>query len=192
MKTNQRICKQAFIVGCLFASVAFGANKAPRADVGGATSNESYRMARRAGMYLAYGDPYPTIIGVGAAYQVTDFLKAQVGFGKVSAVTGSISAAGITVGEASATTVGFGVKGTVPGWNFTPTVGLHFAHLIYSGTGIEVGGFTQSGSHVYTSFGFDWQLQSGFNLSGGYQHSFKSGIGGGIFLGAGWFVDWLG
>lgn len=185
MKVLQFTWKSVFVVSCLFAHSAFGAKAA--------VTEDSYRMSRRAGMYLAYGDPYPTVIGIGAAYQLTDFLKAQVGFGKLSVASGiSISGAGVTVTEASATTFGMGLKGMVPGWNFTPTVGLHFAHLSYSGTGIEVGGFKESGSHIYTSFGFDWQTQSGFNLTGGYQHSFKSGIGGGVFLGAGWFVDWLG
>lgn len=190
MHSKLTFVKSTFLVGCLIASSAFAA------PAGSKTVNESTdsaRMSRRTGMYLAYGDPYPTVLGVGAAYQITDFLRAQAGFGKISVTTGiSIGASGITTTEASATTFGLGLKGMVPGWNFTPTVGLHFAHLSYSGTGLSVGGFTNSGSHVYTSIGFDWQTQAGFNLTGGYQLSFKSGIGGGLYLGAGWFVDWLG
>ncbi len=190
MKSKPKFLNALFLIGCLIAGAAFGAEKQAAKN----ESNESYRMSRRAGMYLAYGDPYPTVLGVGAAYQITDFLRAQAGFGKISVTTGiNISGNGITTTEATATTFGVGLKGMVPGWNFTPTVGMHFSTLSYSGTGgLSVGGFTQSGSHIYTSLGFDWQTQQGFNLTGGYQLSFKSGVGGGLYLGAGWFVDWLG
>ncbi len=191
MKLNQVVWKYAIVLGCLIGTSAFAAGREKTQPQ--TVTDESYRMARRAGMYVAYGDPYPTVLGVGVAYQLTDFLRAQAGFGKISVTNGiTISASGITTQESSATTVGLGLKGMVPGWNFTPTVGLHFSHLSYSSSGISVGGFTESGSHVYTSLGFDWQAQGGFNLTGGYQLSFKSGIGGGLYLGAGWFVDWLG
>ena len=55
-----------------------------------------------------------------------------------------------------------------------------------------MGGFTQSGGHIYTNIGFDWQTSFGMNLAAGYNYSFRSGIGGGVYLNAGWFVNWLG
>lgn len=182
MRIRKPVFEVALLMGLLLAGAAFG----------GEAGTSSHRMNRRAGMYLSYGDPYPTVIGVNAAYSVTDFLKAQLGFGKISVASGIDFTTG-AVTEASATTIGLGVKGMVPGWNFTPTVGLHWAHVSYSGAGLlKVGGFQDSGSHVYGSLGFDWQTAAEFNLTGGYQFSFKSGIGGGVYLGAGWFVDWLG
>jgi hypothetical protein len=179
MKANRLILQTVFTLGVLASGSAFAAAKEKEA-----VSQDSHRMSRRAGMYLAYGDPYPTVLGISAAYQITDYLKASAGFGQLGVSVGAF--------EASTTTIGVGLKGMVPGWNLTPTVGLHFAHVSHTGGGFAVGGFTDSGAHVYTSFGFDWQTKAGFNLNGGYQLSFKSGIGGGLYLGAGWFVDWLG
>lgn len=142
---------------------------------------ESARTSKKLGMYLGIGDPCPTVLGINLAYNVTDFLKASVGYGSISVL------------GASAKTLGAGIRGLVPGWNVSPTVGLHWAHVSYDGPGIiEVGGFKESSSHIYTTLGVDWQTGAGFNLNGGYHYSFKSGIGGGIYLGAGWFVNWLG
>src|SRR5258708_49747 len=175
------------VMGALtLVSVAHGA------DSGGTAS---YRMEKKAGLYISYGDPSPTLIGVSAAYSPTDFLKLSVGYGKLTQTTGiDISGSGtLTTTEASATTFRLGVKALLPGWYLTPTLGLHGAHISSSGTGgLKLGGFNDSGSHVYTSFGFDWQTQTGFDLAGGYQLSFKPGVGGNVFLSAGWFVDWLG
>jgi hypothetical protein len=144
----------------------------------------SNRVKNKLGSYLAISEPAPTAIGVNLAYNVTDFLKASVGYGNISVSLGSY--------EASASTFGFGVRGMIPNWDFTPTLGIHYGHVSYAGQGLEVGGFTESGGHIYASLGFDWQTATGFNLNGGYRQSFKSGIGGGIYLGAGWFVNWLG
>lgn len=164
------------------------------AATGESETDVSNRSQKRLGMYLAVKDPDPAILGINLAYNITDFLRASAGYGKITVTSGvSLSQNGtLTTTEASASTFGFGVKGMMPGWNFTPTVGLHFATISYSGTGLEVGGFKESGSHLYGTAGFDWQTKVGFNLNGGFRYSFKSGIGGGIYLGAGWFVNWLG
>lgn len=155
----------------------------------------SSRSAKRLGAYLGIGEPAPTLIGINLAYNVTDFLRASAGYGSLSVATSlSFGSDGsLTANEASAKTFGVGVRGLVPGWSVSPTVGLHFAHVSYSGAGgLTVGGFQESGSHIYGSLGVDWQASFGLNLSAGYNYSFKSGIGGSAYLNAGWFVDWLG
>lgn len=157
-------------------------------------SQTSARVKNKLGSYLAINEPSPTIIGVNLAYNPTDFLRISAGYGKISVTTGiSISAGGnLEATEASASTFGLGVRGFVPGWDLSPTVGLHYGLITYSGTGLEVGGFTESGGHMYVTMGADWQTDMGLNVSLGYKHSFKSGIGGGFYLGAGWFTNLLG
>jgi hypothetical protein len=146
---------------------------------------ESHRTTKKLGSYLAVHDPAPAIVGINLAYNLTDFLRVSAGYGQLSVGVGAL--------EASATTIGAGVTALVPGWSVSPAVGLKFASVIYSGNlGLDLGGFKESGSHVYGSLGVDWQASGGFNLAAGYNYSFKSGIGGSVYVAAGWFVDWLG
>jgi hypothetical protein len=156
--------------------------------------SSSNRTEKKLGLYLAVHDPSPAILGINAAYSLTDYLRLSAGFGKISVTSSvSIDANGDAVStDASATIFGGGITALVPGWNVSPAVGLHFATISYSGSGLEVGGFQESGSHFYGSLGVDWQSKMGLNLSAGYNYSFKSGIGGNLYLAAGWFVDWLG
>jgi hypothetical protein len=157
------------------------------ADTGGtsyATGEVSHRMSNRLGAFLAVGEPDPGILGLNLAYNVTDFLRAQAGYS-------SISTSGLGV-DASATTIGVGAKALVPGWNLSPAVGVHWATVSYTGNGLTVNGFNSSGSHVYTSFGIDYQAKGGFFGAMGYNYSLKSEIGGNGYVSLGWFFDLLG
>jgi hypothetical protein len=145
---------------------------------------DSARSTNKLGFYLGVGDPYPGIIGVNVGYNVMDALRLTLGYAEIST-----SAFGI---DASAQTIGVGAVAMVPGWNFTPTLGLHYAYLSYSGDGaIQVGGFTQSAGHVYGSAGIDYQAKGGYNFGAGYNYSFMSGIGGAAYVQLGWFFNWL-
>lgn len=81
----------------------------------------------------------------------------------------------------------------VPDWNFSPVVGLSWAtvSVTFSGsvTGGTVGGFGASGSHLYATFGVDWQTGSGFNLGAGYNLSLASGVGGLPYINLGWYFE---
>jgi hypothetical protein len=179
------------LVISLFAQTAWAAG-VPAQSIQEEVSN---RMGHRLGLYLGVGEPAPALLGMNAAYNVTDFFRASAGFGKVSAVSGiSIDGSGsMATTESSATTVGFGGKLFVPGWNISPTAGLGFAHLSYSGTPgfFSVGGFKESGNHVYASLGADYQAKSGFNAGLGLTQSFRSDVGTHFTVTAGWYVDWL-
>ncbi len=158
-----------------------------------AAPDVSNRMKNRLGAYLAFREPAPTIIGLNLAYNPFDFLRVSAGYGKLT-VTSSISCYNnnCTTTEASATTLGFGARAFVPGWSFSPSVGLHYGHVSYDGEGLEVGGFTESGGHIYTTLGVDWQAKGGFNGSLGYQRSLKGDVGGAVYLSAGWFFGFAG
>jgi hypothetical protein len=122
---------------------------------------------------------------VNGSYNVTSFFQATVGFGQVPAVS--------LAGNASlgVTTIGAGGRVFLPGWNFSPTVGLHWAHVILNATG-TIGtntsyGFSSSASHLYTSLGFDWQTGYGLNIGVGYNLSLTSSAGGLPYFNVGWF-----
>ncbi|HUP56904.1 MAG TPA: hypothetical protein VM598_05580 [Bdellovibrionota bacterium] len=149
----------------------------------------SNRMSRRLGFYLGVNEPAPVLVGMNAAYHLTDFLRASAGFGKVTTTTGiTLDQNGLSTTEASETTMGVAVRGYMPGWNLTPSVGLGFANVSYAGILSDV---AQGGSHLYASVGADYQARSGFNAAAGIQQSFKSSFGTNVYVTAGWFVDWL-
>lgn len=178
MSKQKAVLTALVLTAWAFLPNAYGATE-------GVVSTEvSHRVKNSLGAYIGIHDPSPAILGVNFAYNPTDFLRLSAGYGSMKM--------GIGEYEASAHTIGAGVKGMVPGWNITPTVGMHFAHVAYSGDFLLTNdGFNESGSHLYGTIGGDWQTESGFNLNIGYRHSFKAGVGGGAYLGAGWFVDWL-
>lgn len=145
-------------------------------------SADSPRMKNRIGFYVGLDDPNPSLLSLNAAYNITDFLRASVGYGSLSTTV---------IVESSVKTFGFGLKALYPGWELSPAIGLNFATVSYTGSALSVGGFTQSGSHLYTSIGADWQIDSGLNLGLGYNISFKSGVGGSFYANLGWFFDWI-
>jgi len=145
---------------------------------------QSNRMKNRIGLHLGLlGDPFPTLIGFNADYNVMDWMRATAGYGSIKA--------DVTGGSLTATTFGVGARFFVPDWNFTPVGGISWATVSVKveGTGVlgDVGGFSGSGSHLYGTVGFDWQTGMGFSLGAGYNFSLKSGVGGLPYINLGWF-----
>jgi len=149
------------------------------------TSDEmSHRMSSRLGVYTGvFNDPAPSILSLNAAYNLTDYMRLTAGVGRLSV--------SVLDAQASVTTLGVGAKAMVPGWSLTPTLGVHGATVIYSGTSgmVSVGGVNGSTTHLYVSAGFDWQAKNGFNLGMGVNQSLNSQIGTSTYLSLGWFFD---
>ena len=170
---------------CILPITGFAAKSPSKVNVSteevGITSN---RMLRKAGVYLGVlGDPFPTLLGVNLGYNLTDFMRATAGLGRVSATIGTA--------EASATTLGAGTRFFVPGWSLSPSAGVSFAYVSVSqsgGAAVTVGNFTKSQAHIYANIGVDWQAASGFNVGAGYNLSFM-GVGGMPYLNLGWYFD---
>lgn len=145
---------------------------------------QSNRMEHKFGFHLGLlGDPFPTLLGLNLDYNVVDWARVTAGYGSVSA--------DVTGGKLTATTFGAGVRAMVPNWNVTPVVGLSFASVSVSASGTavtgDVGGFSASASHLYATFGIDYQAGIGFNVGAGYNLSLKSGVGGLPYINLGWF-----
>jgi hypothetical protein len=149
-----------------------------------AEAQESTRMKNRVGFNIGWSDPFPGLIGGTVAYHLTDFLRGSIGYSSTSTEIFGVSS--------SISTIAVGAKGFVPGWDLSPTVGLHYAGVIHSGDGtVSVDGFSEDGGHMYASVGIDYQTSAGFNVNGGYQFSFKSGIDSSAYVNLGWFFDFL-
>jgi hypothetical protein len=166
-----------------------------RAETTQSTATDvSYRMEHRLGLYIGYDDPAPATVGINAAYNITDFLRASIGWGKETVTTGiSLDQNGVSTTEATENTIGIAAKAMMPGWNLTPTLGLGWAHVALSGAGNNLAdGFSgDGGSHVYFTGGADYQAKSGLNAAAGVRTSLKSGVGTSVYVTAGWFVDWI-
>ncbi|MEK6705184.1 MAG: hypothetical protein AABZ06_05300 [Bdellovibrionota bacterium] len=161
-----------------------------------AANADSNRMKNKIGAHIGLlGDPFPTLVGFNLNYNVLDFLRATAGYGSISASTSATVGSTTTSSTLTATTIGVGARAFVPGWNFSPVLGLSWANVSISATGTvsttTVGGFGVSASHLYASIGFDWQTDGGFNLGGGYNLSLKSGVGGLPYINLGWYFDFL-
>lgn len=146
---------------------------------------ETNRMNKRIGAYLGIlGDPHPTVVGVNLAYNVASFMRASLGFGKVSASTISISDSGIGTEEVSMTTIGASAKFMVPTWNLTPTASLGYSHV---SLGDNTSFVDYKASNLYTGLGIDWQAESGFNLGAGMNLSLNSGAPSAPYINVGVF-----
>lgn len=176
----------------IFAFPAFAQENSVSAEL---PSNN--RAARKLGFYVGIQDPSPTVLGTNIAYNLTDYMRLSVGFGEVKTTTGMTftsdgDSTTLTTQEAKASTAGAGLRVMMPSRNLTPTLGLHAARIEYSGTGgVEVGGFKESTTHIYSSIGFDWQASSGFQIGGGYNLSLSPSGHNSVYASAGYFVNWL-
>jgi hypothetical protein len=121
----------------------------------------SARMDHRWGLDVGYRDGLSTISG-SVAFNAFDWAKLGVGMGFA---TGTTSFFG-------------GVRGLVPGWSLSPTLGFHMAYLSFSstvvssGADVTVNGLTFSsasggGILFYSTIGVDYQTRSGIHVAAG-------------------------
>jgi len=142
------------------------------------------RISKRFGAYLGIlGDPHPTVVGVNVAYNVFNYLRASIGFGKISATTIDLSGSnGLT--ETSMTTLGASAKFLVPGWNLSPSASLGYSHISFNGLLADSDYKT---NNFYLGIGGDWQAQSGFNMGAGLNVSLNGGAPTAPYLNIGMF-----
>lgn len=147
----------------------------------------SHRSEKKLGGYLGLlGDPAPTLVGLNVAYNLTDYMRASVGFGRVSTgATIQMQGSEIQTEESSMTTIGLGTKFMMPGWSLTPVLGLGYSHVFMSG--MESSDF--KANNLYMTVGADWQTKGGFNLGLGLNKGLTSGAPTAPYVNLGWFFD---
>lgn len=185
MKTNQRT--KILTLALMLASALAAAQSTFAATPGTSearASDLSNRSDRKWGAYLGVlGDPHPTAFGINAAYNVTDYLRASVGYGRFS--TGSISIGNsVSIEEESVSTFGVAAKFLMPGWNISPSATVGFSFI-----GLSDGFVSEDykTSNLYLGLGGDWQMASGFNLGAGLNLSLNGGAPTAPYLNIGMF-----
>lgn len=181
-----------FVLGALTCALAFSLVTAEQAfgEAGTSTMQAGEEQEKTYGLFVAIGNPYPTILGVNAAYNFNKDLRASIGYGEVE-VTSSIefTDSGFSEKTIKAQTYAAGVQ-----YMFLPTavrgaVGVHAGYFSVSGDGeIEIGGFDKSTGYAYSNLGIDWTTKSGFNLGTGINVAFLGATGAGFYLNTGWYL----
>ena len=129
----------------------------------------SGRTAHPFGVYVdLLGDPAVSLWGINAAYNILDFMRVNVGYGSIPAITAT--GATVTPLTISGSSIGGGLKFFVPNWDFSPVVGANVASLSLTGSGSFFGQAASASAAAvfpYMTAGFDWQTKGGFNLGFG-------------------------
>lgn len=128
-------------------------------------------------------EPFPSMYGFNAGYNILDFLRASAGIGFLNYTDPSYTL--------DVTTLNLDVKAFIPEIAFSPFVmiGVSKVSLVVAGTDPDLsalGGFGASGSSVVFGGGIDWQTHVGFNIGVSYKYV-TIGEGGGL---PGLYVGW--
>lgn len=141
------------------------------------------------GTFVGIGDPFPGLIGLNGAYQVTPDLRVTAGYAEVE-VTSSLSfdSSGVHEDKLKAQTYAVGAQYAFTNWAFRPNVGAHLGYFHVSGKGdFDLNGFKKSTMHAYTNAGFDYVSQSGFQAGLGMNLALINASGSGFYANLGWF-----
>lgn len=121
------------------------------------------RANKKLGLYASLSsDPFPSLWGVNAGFNIASFLRFTAAYGSITLLTTSVSAFNV------------GAKAFVPGWNFSPVVGWNYNFISSNATSFIFGNQSVTnvtGSNLNTmtlNFGLDWQMDGGFLLGGTY------------------------
>ena len=133
-------------------------------------ASASARATKKIGLDLGIiTEPFPSVLGFSASYNVAPFLRLTGGYGTVS-----VPASGVDV-----TTVAFDAKVFPLDWNFAP-----FADIGYTNVSGSVGSGSSSvkgsGAALDYGFGIDWQTYLGFNFGVEYKLITLSGTSTGL------------
>src|SRR4051812_24530336 len=90
------------------------------------TSRENHRYG---GYFSVLGDPYLTLLGINLAANLLPYMRVNVGYGSW---TPTFTYTDGTSESVNITTIGGGVKFMHPDWDFTPVIGVNYAHMAFN------------------------------------------------------------
>lgn len=137
------------------------------------------------GVMLGLGsDPYPSALGINGFLTVMDLVRFHIGFGAVkllnsvfsSSVSTTISSTtGLNLSEQESTyTWGLGAHARLPGFGFSPTLGLSLSRSTVQANATRFfGDVDQSGTIIYPSVGVEWTPIRWFFLGTGMNFPFQ-------------------
>ncbi len=142
------------------------------------------------GVYLGFGTPYPSLMGLNVGYNVSDF-RVTAGFAELETTTSLSfdSTTGWTQEKMKATTYDVGTEYYFKrGQSWRPLVGVHVGYVDISGRGsLSINGFGEDTLHAYANVGLDYMSQGGYQFAIGYNQGFLQNGNGSIYVNTGRF-----
>ncbi|MGE4132965.1 MAG: hypothetical protein AB7F86_15090 [Bdellovibrionales bacterium] len=171
---------------CLLVSLGM-ASIAQAESVG--QSSTSVKETKDIGGYVSIGNPFPSLLGLNAAYNLDQNWRASAGYGEVEVTTSmTFSNEGITSEKIKAQTYGLGMEYLFLDTQVRPIVGLHAGYFSVSGKGkISIQGIEKSTGLAYSNLGLDWTTGGGFNMGTGVNVAFLGGSGANFYANVGYF-----
>lgn len=141
------------------------------------------------GTYVSIGNPYPSLLGINAAYGFASNWRASIGYGEIEATSSiELTQNGITTQKVKAQTYGAGAEYLITDGRFRPLVGVHGGYFNISGKGdITIQGLHKSTGLLYSNLGIDWLTGSGINLGSGINVAMIGGSGANFYANVGYF-----
>ncbi|MGE0529026.1 MAG: hypothetical protein AB7G93_03520 [Bdellovibrionales bacterium] len=174
---------------CLGIILSIAASPAWAQEAGESRAEAPPSEHKRFGTFLGIGNPYPSLIGINAAYQPTRDLRVAAGYGEVEVTSSiSISSSGVTEKKVKAQSYALGADYLFMDTAIRPLAGARIGYFDVSGDGeIELQGFDKSTFHMYSNLGVDWISQSGVNVGTGFNVALLGASGVSFFANVGYF-----
>lgn len=153
------------------------------------STSTSAKSVKPIGTYVGLGNPFPSLLGVNAAYNFNNNLRAAIGYGEVE-VTTSLAWNGqtFTSQTTKASTYAVGADYLFTDWTVRPIVGARVGYFSIEGDGeFSVQGFDESTFLAYGSAGFDYVSQGGYYLGLGMNASFIGKTASSVYANMGYF-----
>jgi hypothetical protein len=154
------------------------------------TKASDVRDQKKFGVYLGFGTPYPSLLGLNVGYNMSD-LRITAGYAELEATTSLVynNSTGWSEQKAKASSYDTGVEYYfMHGESWRPVAGVHVGYVDISGKGgISIQGFKKDTVHAYANAGIDYMSQGGYQFGVGYNQGFVSNGDGSIYLNTGRF-----
>lgn len=172
-----------------FISLVLVLSQAALAATNTSSMGRPVREDKKWGVMVGIGSPYPSILGLTVAHNLSNDVRLSFGYGEVEMTTGfSFSGNSIATQTVKGTTYDIGADYLFMQNSFRPLIGLHAAYFDISGEGdLNLMGFTKSGAYAYSNIGFDWISEGGYQIGLGYNLALAGGGSSGGYINTGYY-----
>ena len=172
-----------FLVGLSLGQGALAVEGETRAAV------KSEDAVKTWGTYVAFGTPYPSLVGINAAFNMDEHMRASIGYGEIE-VTSSLTftANGVEEQKIKAQTYSAGMDYLFLDTWAHPVLGAHAGYFSVTGNGeFEIQGIKKSTGLLYGTVGVDHTAANGFNIGTGFNVAVLGGHGLNYYVNLGYF-----